>query len=119
MKTLSNIFKDKITKLDSQDVSEDSYCTEKLKKKLAWTCVNSIASHKPSNVLMPEIDFSSSIELKDIINLVSSNIRHDIKKDLLGNLSDISKISQESTLYFASVIIKSIGGCGEYSVLTC
>ena len=105
MKTLSNIFEEKITKLDSQDVSEDSYLIEKLKKKLAG--VNSIASHKPSNVLMPETVFNSSIEMKDIINLASSYIRlDDIKKDLSGNLLDTSNISQECTLYFASVIIR-------------
>ena len=84
MKKLSNIFKEKITKLDSQDVSEGSYRTEKLKKK--ETCRRELhcVSQKPSNVLMPDIVFSSSIEMKDIINLASSykeRIRlHDIKK---------------------------------------
>ena len=59
---------------------------------------------------MPDIVFSSSIEMKGIINLASSykeRIRlHDIKKDLSGNLLDTSNISQKSTLYFASVITR-------------
>ena len=72
MKTLLNIFKEKIIDLVSEDVSEDSYRTEKLKKKLVGHLGNSIAFHKPSNVFMPEIIFSSSIEIKDITDLASS-----------------------------------------------
>ena len=70
-----NIFKGKIIEFDSEDVSEDSYRTEKLKKKLLGHFGNSIAFHKPSDVLMPEIVFSSSVEIKDIINLASSHKR--------------------------------------------
>ena len=70
-----NIFKEKIIEFDSEDVSEDSYRTGKLKKKLLGHFGNSIAFHKPSDVLMPEIVFSSSIEIKDIINLASSHKR--------------------------------------------
>ena len=110
MKTLSNIFKEKIIELDSEDVSEDSYRTEKLKKKLLGHFGNSIAFHKPSDVLMPEIVFSSSIEIKDIINLASSykeRIRlRNISEDLSGNLLDASNISEESSLYYASVIVR-------------
>ena len=55
MKTLLNIFKETIIELDTEDVSEDSYRTEKLKKKLVGHFRNSIAFHKPSNVLMSGI----------------------------------------------------------------
>ena len=110
MKTLLNIFKEKIIELDSNNVSKDSYCTEKLKKKLEGHFGNSIAFHKPSNVFMPEIVFSSSIEIKDIINLAWSykeRIRlRNISEDLSGNLLDASNISKESTLYYALVIIR-------------
>ena len=88
MKTLLNIFKEKIIELDSEDVSEDSCRTEK--KQLLGHFGNSIAFHEPSDVLMQEIVFSSSIEIKDIINLASSykeRIRlHSISEDLSGNL---------------------------------
>ena len=62
MKTLLNIFKEKIIELDSEDVSEDSYRTEKLKKKLLGHFGNSIAFQKSSDVLMPEIVFSIVIQ---------------------------------------------------------
>ena len=59
---------------------------------------------------MLEIVFSSSIEIKDIINLTLSykeRIRLcNISEDLSGNLLDTSNISEESTLYYASVIIR-------------
>ena len=112
MKTLLNIFREKIIELDNEeeDVSENSYSTEKLKKKLVCHFGNSISFHKPSNVLMPETVFGSSIEVKDIINLASSfkeRIRlRNISEDLSGNLSDAGNISEESTLYYASVIIR-------------
>ena len=110
MKTLLSILKEKIIELDCENVSEDSYSIEKLKKKLAGHFGNSIAFHKPSDVLMPEIVFSSSIETKDIINLASSykeRIRlRNISEDLSGNLLDASNISEESTVHYASVIIR-------------
>ena len=110
MKTPLNIFKEKIIELDSEDVSEDSYHTEKLKKKLLGHFGNSTAFQRPSDVIMPEIVFSSSIEIKDIINLASSykeRIRlRKTSEDLSGNLLDASNISEESTLYYASVIIR-------------
>ena len=59
---------------------------------------------------MPEIVFSSSIEIKDIINLASSykeRIRlRNISEGLSGNLLDASNIPEKSTLYYASVIIR-------------
>ena len=110
MKTLLSIFKEKIIELDCEDVSEDSYSIEKLKKKLAGHFGNSTAFHKQSDVLMPEIVFSSSIETKDVINLASSykeRIRlRNISEDPSGNLLDASNISEESTLHCASVIIR-------------
>ena len=58
---------------------------------------------------MPEIVFSSSIEIKDIINLASSykeRIRlHNISEGLSGHLLDASNIPEESALYYALVII--------------
>ena len=55
MKSLLNIFKQKIAELDCKDISEDSYSTEKLKKKLIGHFGDAISFHKPPNILMPEI----------------------------------------------------------------
>ena len=110
MNSLLNIFKQKIAELDCKDISEDSYSTEKLKKKLIGHFGDAISFHKPPNILMPEIVFSSSIKMNDVINLASlykDKIKqHKIAEEVSKNILDTRDLSQESTLYKAALIIR-------------
>ena len=101
-----NIFKQKIAKLDCKDISEDSYSTEKLK---IGHFGDAISFHKPSHILMPEIVFSSSINMNDVINLASlykDKIKqHKTAEEVSKNISNTKDLSEESTLYKAALII--------------
>ena len=105
-----NIFKQKIAELDCKDISEDSYSTEKLKKKLIGHFGDAISFHKPSHILMPEIVFSSSINMNDVINLASlykDKIKqHKTAEEVSKNISNTKDLSEESTLYKAALIIR-------------
>ena len=105
-----NIFKQKIAELDCKDISEDSYSTEKLKKKLIGHFGDAISFHKPSHILMPEIVFSSSINMNDVINLASlykDKIKqHKTAEEVSKNISNTKDLSDESTLYKAALIIR-------------
>ena len=110
MKSLLNIFKQKIAELDCKDISEDSYSTEKLKKKLIGHFGDAISFHKPSNILMLQIVFSGSINMNDVINLASlykDKIKqHKIAEEVSKNTSNTKDLSEESTLYKAALIIR-------------
>ena len=110
MKSLLNIFKQKVAELDCKDISEDPYSTEKLKKKLIGHFGDAISFHKPSNILMPEIVFSSSSNMNDVINLASlykDKIKHHkIAEEVSKNISNTKDLSEESTLYKATLIIR-------------
>ena len=110
MRSLLNIFKQKIAELDCKNISEDSYSTEKLKKKLTGHFGGAISFHKPLNILMPEIVFSSSINMNDVINLASlykDKIKqHKIAEEVSKNISNTKYLSKESTLYKAALIIR-------------
>ena len=65
--------------------------------------------HKPSNILMPEIVFSSSINMNDVINLASlykDKIKqHKISEEVSKNILNTKDLSEESTLSRAALII--------------
>ena len=110
MKSLLNIFKQKIAELDCKDISEDSCSTEKLKKKLIGHFGDAISFHTPSNIPMPEIVFSSSSNMNDVINLASlykDKIKHHkIAEEVSKNISNTKDLSEESALYKATLIIR-------------
>ena len=106
MQSLLNIFKQKIAELDCKDISEDSYSTEKLKKKLIGHFSDAISFHKPPNILIPEIVFSSSIKMNDVILYKDKIKQHKIAEEVSKNILDTRDLSQESTLYKAALIIR-------------